>query len=340
MQAQNYLSQLLEKSAHYSLSDQDRSLIASQGIEAFIYSKLTSKKFRKKKMEPECETRTKKAIKTKVQKNQPISLVYPQGGYKLWRFPSSPTVDWAEFFNISYVLQYIAPIAEVYEPGVQITYYMHTLLMELHDNLTTEEVAAYVDSFEALLIAFRKHLPKNVSVTILKDADLYTREEYFTALEKGRVLAEKEYAKLPKQRTDHLARMAQLNIKWNGKEDWTVLSEAGKKEKIYLAALYEMAATSQLDRVFETVKSPENVLVFTVATKDFIGIGSTKASIAKYWVGYGVLQKKTNGFLPLVLTPNQYTAALDLKHTKVAINLFSIPNFEEILVFDQPPSFS
>jgi hypothetical protein len=212
--------------------------------------------------------------------------------------------------------------------------------MERHDNLTTEEGTAYVNSFETLLNEFRKYLPKNVSISILRDADLYARDEYFAALEKGKTLAEKEYETLPQARKDDLARMANLNIKWQGKEDWTHLNEIKKAEKIRIAALYEMAATSQLSRVAEQVKAPNKVLLFTKATKDFIGIGSTKASIAKYWVGFGVLQKKAANYLPIVLTPSQYDLVMKQPFTKVSVDLVKLPNFDHVLLFDKPLTFS
>lgn len=336
MTPQKYLSQLLTTTSKYELTNEDRVLLESVGIEQYIFTKLSSKKFRKTKMDDDCTSRTKEAVRLRVQKNEPITIVYPQGGYKLWRFPSSPTVDWAEFFNIAFVLEYIAPIANSYKPGVNIVYYMHTLLMELHDNLTTEEIQAYVDSFNQLLEKFRTYLPKNITISILRDADLYSREEYFSALEEGKKLAENDYKNFSKSKIDDLARMANLNIKWDGKEDWTKLSQKQKDEKIYLAGLYEMAATSQLKKVFEKVKSPDNVLVFTKATKDFIGIGSTKASIAKHWVGFGVLQKKGDKYLPIILTPTQFNEAQKQPHEIAVVDLLSLTNFDEVMVFEKP----
>jgi hypothetical protein len=330
-----YLNQLLENGSNYELSEQEQSTLKKNGVEQFIFSKLSSKKFRKTRMEDECVLRTKKAIKLRVQKNEPITVVCPQGGYKLWRFPSSPTVDWAEYFNIAFVLEYIAPIAKAYKPGVHIIYYMHTLLMELHDNLTTEEIQTYVSSFNQLLEQFRKHLPKNITISILRDADLYDRDEYFSALEEGKTQAEKDYKNLPKSKTDDLARMSNLNIKWKGREDWTQLSQEEKDNKVYLAALYEMAATSQLKKVAEKVKSPDNVLVFTKSTKDFIGIGSTKASVAKHWVGFGILQKKGESYLPVILTPSQFNEALKQQYKTFSVDLISMPNFKEVFVFDK-----
>ncbi len=336
----SYLKSLLEKSSQYSLNTIDQDTLNKVGTESFIFNKLASKKFRKFKMQESCIERTRQAISMRVSKSEPIHIVYPQGGYKLWRLPSSPIVDWAEFFNISYILEYIAPIAASYKPGVQITYYMHTLLMEIHDNLTTEEIQLYVDSFEKLLEEFRKYLPNNITISILRDADIYSREEYFKALSGGKLKAEEEYKTWDDVKRNKFAKMANLNIKWKGREDWTKLNEKEKEEKIYQAALYESAATSQLTRVAEKVKSSKNILIFTSASPAFIGIGSTKASMAKYWVGFGVLEKKGESFLPIVLTPKQYEDSKVMSFEKIPVDLFSNHNLREVLVFYKPFSFS
>lgn len=120
-----------------------------------MYQRLTSKKFRKTKMDDVCVARTKSAIHLRVSQNQSLKVVDRQGGYKLWRFPSSPEADWAEFFNIAYMTEYLLPLARNYQPGVELVYYMHTLLMELHDNLTTAEIQEYVDSFDNLIHGFK-----------------------------------------------------------------------------------------------------------------------------------------------------------------------------------------
>ena len=333
-QANDLMTSLLKQGSVVVGSD------SSSNIESFIYQRLTSKKFRKTKMDDNCVQRTQRAIEIKVKKNEPLKVIYPQGGYKLWRFPSSPEADWAEFFNIAYLIEYLLPIAQKYQLGVELVYYMHTLLMELHDNLTTEEIQAYVDSFQRLIDEFQEYLPDNFRISILRDADIYSREEYFQKLEEGKVQAEKEYAKWDEVKKQSYLRMAKLNIKWNGRENWEILSDEKKQEKLYLAALYEMAATSNLEKVFDLVKAPENVLLFTKATPDFIGIGSIRNSMAKYWVGFGVLETNLKGELkPRILTPSQYEEALQQPHETVDCDVIKGKNFEEVLVFEKPFDF-
>lgn len=339
MKIHNYLAQLLTESSKYQLTEDDESFISQYGLEHFIYAKLTSKKFRKFKMEDETVIRTKNAISLQVENNSPLKVLFPQGGYKLWRLSSSPWVDWAEFFTIAYVLTYIAPIVQAYKPGIHITFYMHTLLMEVHDNLSKEEIQAYVESFEKLLGEFRKYIPANVTISILRDVDIYEREQYFSALNKAKFQVVDEFQQLSERQKENFARMAKLNIKWNGKENWNELSKVDKDEKVYDASLYEFAV-SKLPRVIEKVKSPNNILIFTTGTKDFIGIGSTKSTIAKYWVGYGVLEKRIDTYFPVILTPSQYEESFQFEHKTISVDLISLPNFSHIIVFEKSFAYS
>lgn len=332
------ISSLLQQGSR--LGDFTTQSDSATDIQAAIYQRLTSKKFRKTKMDEACVARTQHAIAARVANNEPLKVMYPQGGYKLWRFPSSPEADWAEFFTIAYLVEYLLPIARQYKPGVELVFYMHTLLMEVHDNLTTQEIQAYVDSFQKLIGAFSEYLPGNFKISMLRDADLYSREEYFETLEQGRSTAEQQYASWDEAKKQTYLRMAALNIKWDGKEQWHLLSEAKKQQKLHAAAVYELAAVSSLEKVAKVVKAPENVLVFTKATPDFIGIGSLKNSVAKYWVGFGVLETNQKGELkPRILSPSQYERALTLPYETVPCAVLPGKNFTKCLVFAEPFSF-
>lgn len=314
------------------MSEEDKQLL-KQGVVVFAMKKLMSKKFRKWKLDPVCIERTQKAVELQVRKNKAIKVIYFQGGYKLWRFLSSPEADWAEFFNIAYVLNYLSPLAAAYKPGTDLTYYCHTLLMETHDNFTTKEIKAYMDSLERLFDEFRKYAPKNIKMSILRDADIYSRKEYFEALEKGKEKAAQDIKSWPEARVKDFERMARLNIKWKGKEDWTKLSQEEKEEKIHQSALYEQAAVNNLPRVMDVVKAPNIVLLFTKATPIFIGIGSTYTSIAKHWVGYGVLEVHKESYIPRILTPSQYETTKIQNKEDVVVSLGLGKNFSVISVY-------
>ena len=339
MNITTYLTNRLKKSSEYTLTENDKKIIKKEGVSFYILKKLLSKKFREWKALPECIKRTKRAINSSVKQNAPITVVFPQGGYKLWKLPSTPEVDWAEFFNISYLIRYLAPIVQTYKPGVTLRYYMHTLLMEAHDNLTTKEIQTYISSFQSLINTFSKYLPSNFQVNIWKDADIYSRKEYFQTLNKFLPQAQNIFESWPQQQKNTYIKMARLNIKWKGKKDLNNLSKKEKENVIKKSLLYEISALHALTRVNKYVKSPNNVLIFTKPTPQFIGVGSCKTSVAKYWVGFGVLEQKGEGFFGRILTPSQLDKAKKLSFEKQKVKLIPLKNFKEVWVFKKPFKF-
>jgi hypothetical protein len=130
--------------------------------------------------------------------------------------------------------------------------------------------------------------------------------------------------------------MSWLNIKWDGAESWDKLGKAEKEKQVVESILYEISATSNLPKVMARVKADENVLVFTAGTPQFINIGSTRASQAKYWVGYGVLEKNTKGKLvQRVLSPGQFGEVKSKRHQVVKVDRPWGKNFAEIWVYPE-----
>ena len=92
MKVQTYLDNQLKSAGKYQLTADDEKLL-NAGVVGFAMAKLMSKKFRKWKLDLACVERTRKAIEIRVNKSEPIKVIFFQGGYKLWRFPTSPESD-------------------------------------------------------------------------------------------------------------------------------------------------------------------------------------------------------------------------------------------------------
>jgi len=337
---QSYLENRLKNCSSYSLTDSDRENIETKGIESYLFNKLTTKKFRKWRLDPACEARTKKAIHIAVSHNKPIHVVYFLGGYKLWRLPSSPEADWAEFFNIAYVLEYLSPIAAAYKPGVILSYFTHTLLMERHDNLDITEINTYMNSLQIILNSFLKYTPVNMTARIWRDEDLYGRDEYFKALDEGLEDAKKQYELASAEKQMNWQKLGRLNIKWKGKEDWNGLNEEEKKKKIVKGIYFEIAAVNVLKRFQMTAKGEDKVCIFTEASPLFIGTGSTKNSIVKHWTGFGVLEKRNENYEDRILSPSQLEQVNTIPSKTFPISLIPLSNLKQISLFNTPSKFT
>lgn len=337
LKVQTFLSNLLEGAGEYALMEADAEIIEKKGLQSYIIAKLFSKKYRKWKLEEQCIKLVESEVDESLTKERPIDVFFAQGSYKLWRVHSAPKVNWAEYFNLAYLISYVAPVAAAYKGGVNLTYYFLTVLPQTHNNLSESEVVAYIESFQALIDQFKPYLPSNIKIRIERDLDKHSRAQYNKALKSALVLADKEFYAWPQTKQDDYIRRANLNIKWDGVEDWTKLTDQEKIEKVKRAVLYEYAATQV---ILEKDKIKRGVILSTLPKDDSIGVGSTSTSIAKHWVGVGALEESKGNLYPRILSPSQYEYANQLKHETVKLSLIPGEEFKSIEVFPKHFDFS
>jgi len=337
MNIQKFLNNLLEGAGEYALMDVDAEIIEKKGLQFYILSKLFSKKYRKWKLNDQCVRLVEREVDDALTKDRPIDVFFAQGCYKLWRVESAPRVNWAEFFNLAYLISYLAPIAAAYKQGVNLTYYFLTVLPQTHNNLSESEVVAYYESFQELIDKFKYYLPRNINLKIERDLDTHSRGQYNSALKKALLLADTEYYAWPKSKQEDYIRRAKLNIKWDGVEDWTKLNNSEIDKKVEKAVLYEYAATQV---ILEKDKIKRGVILSTLPKDDGIGVGSTSTSIAKHWVGVGALEENKGTLYPRILSPSQYEYAKKLKHKSVSLSLLKGDAYSTIEVFPKHFDFS
>ncbi|TXG77325.1 hypothetical protein E6P97_01980 [Patescibacteria group bacterium] len=313
-----------------SLSEIDQKELSSLGVEAFLYKKLTSKKFRKWRVDELSEKQVRRAIHLAVSTNKPLQFRYPFGGYKLWRLPSTPEVDWAEFFAIAYYLRYLSPIAAAYKPGLELVFSSDDLIIERMDNIPKADTDNYFASFKKLLNVFRPNLPSNLKVNIVRIADFYDdipamETELSANVEKFK----QEYQDIvDDDKKQKMYTMSALNIKFDGAQDLTTLSADEKRAVIEMGPVYHDAYCSLAKRR-EFNRGDDKIVLFTTPIPNALAIGTTKTSVTKFWTGYGVLESKSDTFAARVLSPEQL-ASVTIDKTPVSIDGLTGKNFETI----------
>lgn len=334
MTAQEYIQSELQHCTNYVLSDIDNAQIEKLGIEGFIYTKLTSKKFRKWAVDESSVKQAMRAIRLNVSAGKPIQFRYPFGGYKLWRMPSSPEVDWAEFFSIAYYSKYLAPIAAAYEPGIEFVFASDDMIIERMDNVPVANTDAYFDSFKTLLEQFRHHFPDNFKIDIVRIGDLYDDKE---AMEQELAINverfKKEYATtVDPTKKQKMLTTSELNVQWNGAKDLTKLSEVEKRDVIEMGPVYHDAYCA-LSKRREFNRGEDKIVIFTTVIPNAIVVGTTKSSVTKYWTGFGVLEADGNGFKAKIISPTQLQQLEGKRCELVVTNLFDLRNFKDIRVY-------
>ncbi len=336
MTAQEHLEDRLKNPTKYTLSDEEKKTIQFEGIEKFIYSKVTSKKFRKTKVDEDSQKRVQEAIALNVAKNEPIKFTYPFGGYKIWRVESYPYVDWAEFFVISYVSRYVAPILASYEPGVEFYFSSDDVCIELIDNYPRESLDKYVESFKSLITEFQKYFPKNMKMELKQVVpDMYSELEYRN--EYRALFEELKETGLTLERKERIKKFADFNFMMKGAVDYTDADKVSF-DTLYDNLLYWSDAYLKLSKRKEFVRGEDKIVLFSNPIPNGIDIGSISTSKAKFWAGVGVLEQDGGKLYERILSPKQWDSSKS-SGEKIDIKLLDLSNFTDITTFSSRLNF-
>jgi hypothetical protein len=264
-------------------------------LEAQIVRLLLSKKFRKYSANEALISHVKESVHYCIERNQPINLTFLHGAYKLWRLEEAPEVDWAELFSLIYYSKYVKPICEIYKPGVWFDFFVDDYIVEILDNYKPEEVKAYIDSYQKLIDFLKPHQPKNLKMTITTVGSQFaSREDFDQALEK-----QLETTPMP-ELSDASARMVELNVRLVDEQS----NDPKWREKIY--RIHDAYLAIKGSTGYHKNR-PDKIVVFNqpLPSGRTISLGTTKSSIAMFWVGVGALRPDKDSYKMVILPPKQ-----------------------------------
>ncbi|MFA6325135.1 MAG: hypothetical protein WCX46_02820 [Candidatus Paceibacterota bacterium] len=275
--------------------------IPKEELVNFIFKALMSKRFRKFSMTLEYQEHIKKVINESIKDNLPIKFSFPFGGYKLWRLEETPEVDWAELFTLMYYSKWLKPICEVYKPGIIFDFASDDMIVERMNNIPKKDTQQYRESFIDLIKFLEKYIPNNLKFTFTPVSSFYNEEEFEKDLADKIEKKGKEFGGLPVL-DDKKRGMVELNVKLNPDQDKDPLW----REKVELMHQSYYA----VDKRRPYNRAPNKILAFTYPLKDgrSISVGTTKTSVAKFWVGVGALKKREDKFIEYILSPSQIEA--------------------------------
>ncbi len=270
-----------------------------------LFDLIKRKKFRKWALTPEAEARVRKAIDICVSEQRPLNFVFEFGGYKLWRLPSAPYADDAETFMLKYYLDYLRPVAEQYKIGVNMYFASDDYVVERMNNIRADAMEKYADSFCKKLKAIKSFFPENLKMSYVRLAELYSDQKELEA-----ELSEKfnEHTERYKEWTDDkkekMLKRAKLNFCISGPlaaKNLSSISAEDYARRLKDGAVYH-DAFEDCSRRREFVLAQDKILLFCTPIPQAVAIGTTKASVTKFWTGVGIFE---NG-LEKVLSPSQW----------------------------------
>ncbi|HSW74649.1 MAG TPA: hypothetical protein VLG16_02145 [Candidatus Saccharimonadales bacterium] len=265
-----------------------------------IFRLLTSKKFRKYSLTEDYAKHIKNSIKENVQADKPINLTFLGGCYKLWRLDEAPESDWAELFTHMYFTRWVKPICTIYKPGVWFDFFLDDIIVSRINNLPESDVEAYRTSRQKILDFLKPYQPYNLNMTLTGISSLFeSRDIYEKELEQSiQKLSSELPSGLPELSESQLATTA-LNVKATPEQ----LADPKWREKVELVHSAYMMVKGATG--YSTASNKIRVFTQPFSNGTCIAVGTTKDSIAKFWVGVGALRPRDNSFRQLVFSPSQ-----------------------------------
>jgi hypothetical protein len=326
MNAQEYiLSQLDALKVPFVLDVKPKNNLAM--VDA-ILNFLFSKKFRKFSIPEKNQAIIRTAVERNVANDEPIKIAFPFGGYKLWRLEETPDADWAELFSIMYFIRWLKPVCALYPKGVIFTFWFDEVVISKLNNIPQSDLDAYQKSFRNLLAFIEPYLPSNMQFEVFLERSQYENNEAFEAglaVEIGKL--EQARSKNPQPLSDKARRSIEMNVKLTPEQAKDPLW----REKVDLMH-YAYYNLQELQNRVRPSYTTENITAFTYFFEpNIIPIGSTKTSVAKFWVGIGALQKREDSFIETILSPSQIEKAKFVWES-VAIQGLEGKNFKRIRI--------
>lgn len=342
----DYLKGELGNFPSYELKPEDEEKIKISGLDRWITNKLLVKRFRKAKVAEKTAEEIFKKVQLSTKENKPLYLILGFGGYKNFWNSSYPEVDWAEFFNLRFMSEYVAPVLVAYAPGVSLEYESEDIILPLIDNYPEESLEAYARSFKELTNIYSKQLPTNFKINYIRSQEQLNTSKLFDRINELLPAKKEAWRKLsPEEKEQHLHRTP-ANIMWRGKVDWTSLTDEEKQAKIveskiinetYYDADYEFRGKyfeggNHIPLVFSFGKTVDNEVT------NWVTLGSTFSSMVDFWVGRGILEDRESKFVPRIVSHRQYDEVKDKLQT-VATDIIPLKNFNSIEVYQGQLNF-
>ena len=161
MNPDTFIRNLITKPNEYILSEGEEKTIQFEGVEKYIYNKLTSSKYRASSLPISLNDTIKQTIHQSVLHGRPIHISIPFGGYKKHQLPTYPNPDWSEVFNIIYLRDYLLPIANAYPNGVVLEYFSDEVFVSRMNNIPQKDLDSYSNQFQMIVAWINQYTNAN-----------------------------------------------------------------------------------------------------------------------------------------------------------------------------------
>ena len=236
---------------------------------------------------------------------KPITFTFCFGGYKSHTSPAHPEVDWAELFNLNYLVSYLYPIIMGYKYGVELEYESEEVSIQFN-NVPQELTNKYTTSFYKLIEYYKNKLYQkyniNLPIKLTIARDLYKNgvEELYKLIEQKKEDYRRIFEDLSESEKNKWISRAKSNYMWNGiikhdecsdKEKYDIYKEARITNEAFLDADYILREDWFEDPYRIPLTGTWGTMPSAQPIDGWLHIKSTANSKVDCWIGTGALEE-------------------------------------------------
>lgn len=313
-----------------------------------ILNRLLSRKWSRKAQTEDAKQYTTEKVQHIIENNLPLIFCYCFGGYKHFWSTSYPEPDWAEIFTIKYLIEYLLPIAESYNPGLTLEFESEEVALSLMNNVPQEGLDKYNLAFKKLISHIKEKTNYPIDFNLVLAKDFYNKEELIKKMYEYLPVVENRFKELSDEEKQIRLKRAETNILWNGIEDLTKLTEDEKKQKIYNSRIlnesfldmdYELRGKEYFEK--ENLIPLLGTFGLGAGGEAWVHIASTSSSFVDFWTGIGILEIRGDKIIHKIISQKQYDqikdklvkVELENELTKISDNYSYIYVYEGTLQF-------
>ena len=313
----------------------------SPQLAAYLYSLVVRSEFRRTALDQETVSDIHNKIHRQMAGQRPIQFSIPFGAYKNWRLRSSPELDWAEVFNLNYLIRYVLPISVAYNPGVLLQYSYNDHVMDRVSNIPLEHQRRYVTGFQRLLSMFQSRLPPNIVLNLVRINDFYSTDAYATELEQNYASTASTWlSKYPSEVRARKIASAHHNLMLNGVRNLARLPPEELNDEYVRAAMWCDAVDCLKERRRFNKYADNIQLVFVRGPTLSLHVGVCDTGSIHFWAGTGIAEVRKDRILQRILSrPNLDSLANtgSLASVCVSSKLATVSaNLQELLLWNNP----
>lgn len=252
---------------------------------------------------------TLKRLSNAIADRKPIIFTFCFGGYKCHSSPSHPEVDWAELFNLNYLVSYLYPIIKGYKCGVEIEYESEEVSIQFN-NVPQKQTDKYTVSFKKLLDYYVKQCAKkfdlHLALRLVIARDLYSEgvSKLYELMEQKKPKYRKYFDELPEKEKTKWIQRASANYMWDKgiatycslsePERYEIIKEARINNEAFLDADYELRGSWFEHDYRVPLTGTWGRMPSAQPFDGWLHIKSTTEALVDCWIGTGFLEARSN----------------------------------------------